>query len=103
MGGLLTLTSLQVLSLGYNQLHDLNATCLYLRQTSSLQTLCLKGNEFSRVPSHSGNEAEEELFRAYQMHCIAFIPSLVYLDYQMILKETVSHLSIVCTGLGGGY
>ena len=90
VGGLESLCSLQVLSLGYNSLSDLKDTVLYLRELPRLETLCLKGNEFSPVPPHDEDKGEGELFRNYQTVCLAYLPNLIYLDYQMILKEAVS-------------
>lgn len=87
VGGLDTLTELQVLSLGHNQLEDLQGTVLYLHQLPSLETLCLKGNMFSVVPSHEDERMEIEVFRDYQMVCLAFLPNLIYLDYEMITDE----------------
>ena len=97
MGGLDTLTKLQVLSLGHNQLDDLQGTVLYLHQLPSLETLCLKGNMFSVVPSHEDERMEIEVFRDYQMICLAFLPNLIYLDYQMITDEAVSTLYLIHT------
>lgn len=90
MGGLITLSKLQVLSLGHNELSDLHGTVMYLRQLPSLQSLCLRGNQFSPVPSHAGEQNNLDKNHHYQMYCLAFIPSLIYLDYQMIMQEAVS-------------
>ena len=90
MGGLTTLYKLQVLSLGYNHLSDLHGTVLYLRQLPSLQSLCLRGNQFSPVPSHVGEQNNLDKNHHYMMYCLALIPSLIYLDYQMIMQEAVS-------------
>ena len=95
VGGLVTLTELQVLSLGHNQLEDLQGTVLYLHQLPSLETLCLKGNMFSVVPSHEDERMEIDVFRDYQMVCLAFLPNLIYLDYQMITDEAVSPLYLI--------
>jgi hypothetical protein len=88
--GLKSLKELQLLSLGHNELSNLQHTALYLRELCSLQSVCLRGNKFSPTPQHitSGSNSENaETFRQYQMYCIAIIPSLIYLDYQMILDD----------------
>lgn len=66
-----SLRQLQVLSLSSNLLEELG-NVEYLRQFKHLQSLALKGNPFA------SNEHYE--------HCvIAYIPSLHYLDFRMIL------------------
>ncbi len=92
VGGLESLGKLQVLSLGYNSLTDLKGTVLYLRQMPSLSTLCLKGNDFSPVPPHDEEKGEAGTFRNYHAVCLAYLPNLVYLDYQMIMLEEVQIL-----------
>lgn len=49
---------------------------MYLRQFSQLQSLALAGNPLA---------GEEH----YQSYVIAFVPSLVYLDFRMVLEEEV--------------
>ena len=102
MTGLDSLSQLQVLSLGHNLLADLRGTVLYLRQMSNLQSLCLRGNIFSPFSSQSCDDADKKL-KEYQKFSIAFLPSAVYLDFQMITLEDVSnnysilgHFSITC-------
>ena len=87
--GLNCLSQLQVLSLGHNLLADLRGTVLYLRQMSNLQSLCLRGNIFSPFSSHISDDADKTL-KEYQKFCIAFLPSTLYLDFQMITLEDVS-------------
>ena len=96
ISGLNSLVKLQILSLGYNALNDLKKTVLYLRQMPSLETLCLKGNEFSPVPPHDEEKGEAEVFRSYQMFSLAYLPDLIYLDYQMITDEAVSSVDRAC-------
>lgn len=49
---------------------------MYLRQFSGLQSLALAGNPLA---------GEEH----YQSYVIAFVPSLVYLDFRMVMEEEV--------------
>ena len=91
--GLDGLVDLQVLSLGHNQISDLSQTVLYLRGAlPKLQSLCLRGNEFSPLPAHSNDSDNIQQFDQYRSYCIAFLPSMVYLDYQIIMEEMVSQL-----------
>ncbi|XP_064406106.1 dynein regulatory complex subunit 3-like isoform X2 [Halichondria panicea] len=68
-----TLVNLQVLSLANNLLEDVDCV-RYLRQFKRLQTLCIKGN-----PVVSSDN--------FHSFTISFIPSLVYLDFRMIMEE----------------
>jgi Leucine-rich repeat (LRR) protein len=76
ISGLQGLACLQSLSLASNRLQDLDQVGR-LRPLSALQSLSLSGNPLATDPS-------------YQHYCIAFLPSLVYLDYSMIFPEQVS-------------
>ena len=89
--GLDSLSKLQVLSLGFNQLDNLKDAVLYLRTITSIESLCLKGNGFSPVPPHDEETRNAEIFTHYQTICLAYLPNLVYLDYQMASKDAVSH------------
>ncbi|XP_008050464.1 dynein regulatory complex subunit 3 [Carlito syrichta] len=80
------LVKLQVLSLGNNQIGNM-MNIIYLRRFKCLRTLSLSGNPIS--------EAED-----YRMFICAYLPDLVYLDFQRIddhvakLAETKHQYSI---------
>ena len=112
--GFATLTRLQSLSLASNRLDDLQQVrepaslsqrcwlpslcCVWcvlaaaspsvqvsrLRPLASLQSLCLSGNPLTSDPT------------SYQHYALAFLPSLVYLDFSMVFTEEV------CVSLLGG-
>ena len=90
--GLECLPQLQVLSLGHNLLANLKDSIRYLRQRSTLQSLCLRGNKFSPIPAHPGDTEAVREMEDYQKYSLAFLPSVIYLDYQMITEEAVSLL-----------
>ena len=94
VSGLECLQQLQVLSLGHNLLANMKDTVGYLRQRSTLQSLCLRGNKFSPVPAHPGDTEAVREVENYQKYCLAFLPSVIYLDYQMITEEAVSMIII---------
>ena len=89
--GLESLENLQVLSLGSNELENLQETVLYIRNhLPSLQSLCLRGNVFSPIERHRGETDIAKLYRTYQLYTIAYLPRLIYLDFEMITEEAVS-------------
>lgn len=91
LSGIHTLPQLQVVSLAYNVISDLSAAVRYLRRLDSLQSLCLRGNKFSPIPTHPGDHENTEKFMSYQKYCVAFLPAIVYIDFQTVESETVSN------------
>ncbi|NXI15010.1 DRC3 protein, partial [Irena cyanogastra] len=81
-----TLQELQIFSIGKNNLTVLEDV-IYLRRLKSLRTLNLSGNPFC---------SEEH----YRLFVVAYLPSLVYLDFKLVRNSTVRFLHSL-TGKSG--
>eukprot|EP00933_Yihiella_yeosuensis_P067622 TRINITY_DN7255_c3_g1_i1.p1 TRINITY_DN7255_c3_g1~~TRINITY_DN7255_c3_g1_i1.p1 ORF type:complete len:570 (-),score=150.06 TRINITY_DN7255_c3_g1_i1:148-1806(-) len=68
--------NLNILSLGNNQIKDLKQID-YLRKFHNLRCVCLDGN---KVCNHD----------SYNQHVLAYLPTLKYLDYQLIDRKAIA-------------
>merc|ERR1719201_184405 len=75
ISGLDNCTKLNILSLGRNRIRDLKQID-YLRKFQNLRCVCLEGNKICSNDS-------------YQLHVLAYLTNLRYLDYMLIEKKAV--------------